>query len=101
MNRRTHGSSRSGAAGKSSLDRLGLRKPYRRGGKSVASDPRSSYQVRRKGKTLKALHRDQAYFGDRVEMNDFGSTIGVGGVIGSNFTWPVVAGPASKKGGPS
>ena len=58
---------------------------------SVASDPKSSYQVRTKGKTLKALQGDAvAYFGDHVDMtkDDFASTVGVGGVVGSNFTWP-------------
>jgi alpha-galactosidase len=61
---------------------------------SVASDPESSWQVRLKGKTLKALMGDSiAYFGDHVDMSDggddFASTIGVGGVVGTNFTWPV------------
>ncbi|HYM05738.1 MAG TPA: glycoside hydrolase family 36 protein [Terriglobales bacterium] len=58
---------------------------------SVASDPKSSWQVRTKGKTLKALQGDSvAYFGDHVDMtrDDFASTIGVGGVVGTNFTWP-------------
>ena len=58
---------------------------------SVASDPRSAWQVRTKGKTLKALEGDSvAYFGDHVDMvkDDFASTLGVGGVIGTNFTWP-------------
>ena len=60
---------------------------------SVASDPASSFQVRSKAKTLKALHGDAtAYFGDHVELStghdDFASTIGVGGVVGSEFTWP-------------
>ncbi len=60
---------------------------------SVASDPRSSWQVRTKGKVLKALHGDAiAYFGDHVELSDqrqdFASTIGIGGVAGTNFTWP-------------
>jgi alpha-galactosidase len=59
----------------------------------VASDPESSWQVRSKGKTLKALAGDAvAYFGDHVEMSeggeDFASTFGVGGVIGTNFAWP-------------
>ena len=59
----------------------------------VASDPESSWQVRLKGKTLKALVGDRlAYFGDHVEMSeggtDFASTFGVGGVIGTNFAWP-------------
>jgi len=61
---------------------------------SVASDPRSSWQVRTKGKTLKALHGDAiAYFGDHVELSDgrqdFASTLGIGGVVGTQFTWPV------------
>ena len=58
---------------------------------SVASDPKSAWQVRTKGKTLKALQGDSvAYFGDHVDMtkDDFASTIGVGGVVGTNFTWP-------------
>jgi alpha-galactosidase len=60
---------------------------------SVASDPRSSWQVRSKGKTLKALMGDQLpYFGDHVEMSeggrDFASTVGVGGVIGTQYRWP-------------
>jgi alpha-galactosidase len=58
---------------------------------SVASDPTSAWQVRTKGKTLKALQRDAvAYFGDHVDMtkDDFASTLGVGGVVGTNFTWP-------------
>ncbi|MCW5980074.1 MAG: alpha-galactosidase [Bryobacteraceae bacterium] len=66
---------------------------------SVASDPTSSWQVRTKGKTLKALAGDgMAYFGDHVEMSDggddFASTVGVGGVVGTNFVWP--AGSAGK-----
>jgi alpha-galactosidase len=49
--------------------------------------------VRLKGKTLKALHGDSiAYFGDHVELStggeDFASTFGVGGVVGTNFAWP-------------
>jgi alpha-galactosidase len=72
---------------------------------SVASDPRNSFQVRSKGKTLKALHGDEiAYFGDHVRMTpdgeSFASTIGIGGVPGTNFTWPVGASPATKKGPP-
>jgi alpha-galactosidase len=60
---------------------------------TVASDPESSWQIRSKGKTLKALAGDRiAYFGDHVEMSDggedFASTFGVGGVIGTNFAWP-------------
>ncbi len=60
---------------------------------SVASDPESSFQVRSKGKTLKALMGDGLpYFGDHVELSDggtdFASTVGVGGVIGTEFRWP-------------
>jgi alpha-galactosidase len=65
---------------------------------SVASDPGSAWQVRTKGKTLKALQGDSvAYFGDHVDMtkDDFASTVGVGGVVGTNFTWP--EGSAEKK----
>jgi alpha-galactosidase len=68
---------------------------------SVASDPRGSFQIRSKGKTLKALHGDStAYFGDHVELStgrdDFASTIGVGGVVGTEFTWPPGAGWRSR-----
>ncbi len=60
---------------------------------TVASDPHNSWQVRIKGKTLKALHGDStAYFGDHVELSDgrqdFASTVGIGGVPGTQFTWP-------------
>ena len=67
---------------------------------SVASDPTSSFQVRSKGKTLKALMGDGvAYFGDHVELtngpahdtDDFASTLGVGGVVGSQFVLPALA----------
>jgi alpha-galactosidase len=69
---------------------------------TVASDPESSWQVRHKGKTLKALHGDGiAFFGDHVEMSDggkdFASTVGVGGVIGSNFAWPGAPGKKDAK----
>ncbi len=79
---------------------------------SVASDPRGSIQVRGKGKTLKALHGDKiAYFGDHVRLTpngeSFATTVGIGGVLGTNFTWPVGSRPvppprpgaAPKKGG--
>jgi alpha-galactosidase len=62
---------------------------------TVASDPESAWQVRLKGKTLKALQGDSmAYFGDHVDMvkDDIASTVGVGGVIGTNFTWPLGSG---------
>ena len=60
---------------------------------AVASDPESSWQIRSKAKVLKALMGDALpYFGDHVEMsdggNDFASTVGVGGVIGTQFRWP-------------
>jgi alpha-galactosidase len=60
---------------------------------SVASDPESSFQIRSKGKTLKALMGDNVpYFGDHVELsdgaNDFASTVGVGGVVGTQFVLP-------------
>jgi alpha-galactosidase len=69
---------------------------------TVASDPESSWQIRLKGKTLKALHGDGvAYFGDHVEMSeggeDFASTVGVGGVIGTNFAWPGAPGKKDPK----
>ena len=63
---------------------------------SVASDPTSSFQVRSKGKTLKALMGDDIpFFGDHVELsdgaNDFASTLGVGGVLGTQFVLPSLA----------
>ena len=65
----------------------------------VSSDPESSWQIRNKGKTFKALMGPSApYYGDHVELSDggcdFASTVGIGGVIGTKFTWPV----GSKKG---
>jgi alpha-galactosidase len=59
-----------------------------------ASDPESSWQVRLKGKTLKALMGPSAaYAGDHVELSDghddFASTVGVGGIVSTKFTWPV------------
>ena len=60
---------------------------------SVASDPQSSFQIRSKAKTLKALMGDDVpFFGDHVEEsdggNDFASTLGVGGVVGTQFVLP-------------
>jgi alpha-galactosidase len=60
---------------------------------TVASDPTSSWQIRLKGKTLKALMGSNSpYFGDHVELSndksDFASTIGVGGIVGTKFTYP-------------
>ncbi|GAB4362930.1 MAG: alpha-galactosidase [Calditrichia bacterium] len=68
---------------------------------SVASDPESSWQVRLKGKTFKALMGPSApYYGDHVELSDgrddFASSVGVGAVIGTKFTWPVGAKKDSK-----
>ena len=68
---------------------------------SVASDPRSSFQVRSKAKTLKALMGDSVpYFGDHVELSDggddFASTVGVGGVVGTQFVLPALAEKRSK-----
>ena len=59
----------------------------------VASDPLDSWQIRLKGKTYKAIMGDDvAYYGDHVELSDngtdFASTVGIGGVIGTKFTWP-------------
>ncbi|HFE65567.1 MAG TPA: alpha-galactosidase [Caldithrix sp.] len=67
----------------------------------VASDPESSWQIRLKGKTFKALMGPQApYYGDHVELSDgkddFASTVGIGGVIGTKFTWPVGSKSGSK-----
>jgi alpha-galactosidase len=58
-----------------------------------ASDPLSSWQVRSKGKSIKALMGDRSsYAGDHVELsdnhNDFASSVGVGAVISTKFTWP-------------
>ncbi|URN09636.1 alpha-galactosidase [Actinomadura madurae] len=58
-----------------------------------ASDPESSYQVRTKGKTMKALMGPgSSYAGDHVELsdggNDFASSYGVGAVLSTKFTYP-------------
>ena len=68
---------------------------------SVASDPESSFQVRSKAKTLKALIGDSIpYFGDHVELSDgaddFASTVGVGGVVGTQFVIPSLVKKRSK-----
>jgi alpha-galactosidase len=68
---------------------------------SVASDPSSSFQVRSKAKTLKALIGDNVpFFGDHVELsdggNDFASTVGVGGVVGTQFVLPSLVAKRSK-----
>ena len=58
-----------------------------------ASDPESSWQVRLKGKTFKALMGPSAPFsGDHVELSDghddFASTYGIGAIPSTKFTWP-------------
>ncbi|GET31138.1 alpha-galactosidase [Prolixibacter bellariivorans] len=59
---------------------------------AVASDPESSWQIRLKGKTIKALAPGLAYFGDHVELSDggddFATSFGIGAVLGTKFTWP-------------
>jgi alpha-galactosidase len=60
---------------------------------AVASDPESSWQVRLKGKTLKALMGvDAPYAGDHIELSDggddFASTVGIGAIVSTKFTWP-------------
>ena len=68
---------------------------------AVASDPKNSWQVRLKAKTLKALLGPSAPFhGDHVELSDggddFASTVGVGGVVSTKFTLPSQGGPDPK-----
>ncbi len=58
-----------------------------------ASDPLTSWQVRLKGKTFKAILGPAApYSGDHVELSDggrdFASTVGIGGIVSTKFTWP-------------
>lgn len=60
---------------------------------SVGSDPESSWQVRLKGKTIRALAGESAaYYGDHVELSDdqsdFASSVGIGAVVGTKFTLP-------------
>ncbi len=57
---------------------------------SVASDPTNTWQIRHRGKTLKALMGPRAaYYGDHVERfyskNNFASMVGVGGIPGTKF----------------
>jgi len=56
----------------------------------VASDPNSSWQIRHRAKTIKALMGPRAaFYGDHVERfyskNNFASMIGVGAIPGSKF----------------
>jgi hypothetical protein len=58
-----------------------------------ASDPESSYQVRSKGKSMRALMgHGSSYAGDHVELSDggddFASSYGVGAVLSTKFAWP-------------
>jgi alpha-galactosidase len=71
---------------------------------AVTADPVGSIQVRRRIKMYKALLGPRAaIYGDHVELtrligantsheldvgSDFASTLGVGGVLGTKFTWP-------------
>jgi alpha-galactosidase len=59
---------------------------------AVASDPTSSFQVRLKNKAYRAITQNLAYYADHIELSDngddFGTQIGIGGVIGSKFTYP-------------
>lgn len=58
----------------------------------VASDPLNSSQIRSKGYVYRALIPKTAYFGDHVELsdngNDFASSLGIGAVLGTKFTYP-------------
>lgn len=59
---------------------------------AVASDPTSSAQIRMKCKAYKAINPRMAYYADHVELSDggldFATQLGIGGVLGSKFTWP-------------
>jgi alpha-galactosidase len=70
---------------------------------AVTADPVGAVQVRRRIKMYKALMGPEAaVYGDHVELSemdrvggnwrehgeDFASTIGVGGVVGTKFVWP-------------
>jgi len=70
---------------------------------AVASDPTSSAQIRQKRKVYAALCPNLAYYADHVELSDggldFASQIGVGGIIGTKFTWPKPNPHATENGG--
>lgn len=59
---------------------------------AVSSDPRTSWQIRLKGKVFRAIFDEIAYYADHVELSDngddFPTQIGIGAVVGSKFTWP-------------
>ena len=57
------------------------------------SDPLTSWQVRSKGKSYKAIiGNTSSLAGDHVELSDnrddFASSVGIGAVISTKFTWP-------------
>jgi len=57
------------------------------------SDPLTSWQVRHKGKSYKAIAGSRSSLaGDHVELSDngddFASSVGIGAVISTKFTWP-------------
>ena len=65
---------------------------------TVASDPESSWQVRLKGKTIRALMGPHAAFtGDHVELSDhgddFASSVGIGANVATKFTLAADPGP--------
>lgn len=70
---------------------------------AVASDPTSSAQIRMKRMAYAAMCPDLAYYADHVELSDggldFASQVGVGGVIGTKFTWPKANPDATESGG--
>ncbi|MBR4734848.1 MAG: alpha-galactosidase, partial [Bacteroidales bacterium] len=70
---------------------------------AVASDPTSSAQIRQKRKVYAALSPSLAYYADHVELSDggldFASQVGVGGIIGTKFTWPKPNPEATENGG--
>jgi len=70
---------------------------------AVASDPTSSAQIRQKRKVYAALCPDLAFYADHVELSDggldFPSQVGVGGIIGTKFTWPEPNPDATENGG--
>jgi alpha-galactosidase len=58
-----------------------------------SSDPLSSWQVRHKGKTFHAIMgKGSSFAGDHVELSDnrddWASSVGIGAVISTKFTWP-------------
>jgi alpha-galactosidase len=79
---------------------------------AVTADPVGATQVRRRIKMYKALlGPESAVYGDHVELSamdrvgknwrehgeDFASTIGTGGVVGTKFVWPELSDPHFKE----